>query len=252
MKWVDARELGDRMRLENESLRKETDKLRDAVRELKEEGNARYEQYSQQLSQSESQREEKLRQVGRENERMREETETWKKQEQQMRVGMHELEIKLDSYMRDYERYFDENKRLREVLNTLREEKETAWMEVNRMKLQHQQTVNELNEECNQRLAHLTQQLLDSKDRYMFHEKKATDIMIMQERIVEKWKTEHLVTVDYFTKTMSQLKHENKNYREKLVEVKGQLRLQKENEGADNGERKRKHSSKSKEKSKNL
>jgi cell division septum initiation protein DivIVA len=34
--------------------------------------------------------------------------------------------VKLDGYMRDYERYFEENKRLREVVNSLREEKESA------------------------------------------------------------------------------------------------------------------------------
>jgi hypothetical protein len=36
--------------------------------------------------------------------------------------------------MKDYERYFDENKRLRDVLNTLREEKETALGEIKRLK----------------------------------------------------------------------------------------------------------------------
>lgn len=39
---------------------------------------------------------------------------------------MHEQEVKLDSYMRDYERYFEENKRLRELVNSLRDEKDTA------------------------------------------------------------------------------------------------------------------------------
>lgn len=38
---------------------------------------------------------------------------------------MHEQEIKLDGYMKDYERYFEENKRLRELMNSLREEKDT-------------------------------------------------------------------------------------------------------------------------------
>lgn len=45
--------------------------------------------------------------------------------------------MKLDSYMRDYERLFDENKRLRELTNQLREEKESAFTELARNKLNH-------------------------------------------------------------------------------------------------------------------
>ena len=39
--------------------------------------------------------------------------------------------------MRDYERYFDENKRLKEILNSLRDEKDTAFSEINRLKSFH-------------------------------------------------------------------------------------------------------------------
>jgi len=48
---------------------------------------------------------------------------------------LHEQEVKLDSYMRDYERVFDENKRLRELTNQLREEKESTLSELARNKL---------------------------------------------------------------------------------------------------------------------
>ena len=57
--------------------------------------------------------------------------------------------------MRDYERYFEENKRLREVLNNLREEKENALSEVKRLKVLYHDRVNELNDECNLKVAHL-------------------------------------------------------------------------------------------------
>ena len=57
--------------------------------------------------------------------------------------------------MRDYERYFEENKRLREVLNNLREEKENALSEVTRLKVLYHDRVNELNDECNLKVAHL-------------------------------------------------------------------------------------------------
>jgi hypothetical protein len=57
--------------------------------------------------------------------------------------------------MRDYERYFDENKRLRDVINTLREEKDAALSEVKRLKNIYHDRVNDLNDECNLKVAHL-------------------------------------------------------------------------------------------------
>jgi hypothetical protein len=66
---------------------------------------------------------------------------------------MHEQEVKLDSYMRDYERYFDENKRLRDLVNTLRDEKDIALSEIKRLKTLYHDRVNELNDECNLKIA---------------------------------------------------------------------------------------------------
>ena len=66
---------------------------------------------------------------------------------------MHEVEIKLESYMKDYERYLEENKRLRDLLNTVREEKEVASSEVKRLKTLYHDRVNELNDECNLKIA---------------------------------------------------------------------------------------------------
>jgi hypothetical protein len=41
----------------------------------------------------------------------------------------------LDSYMRDYERLFEENKRMRDLSNALRDEKENALAEVSKLKV---------------------------------------------------------------------------------------------------------------------
>ena len=68
---------------------------------------------------------------------------------------MHEQEVKLDSYMRDYERYFDENKRLRELVNSLRDDKESALSEIRRLKSVYHDRVSELSDECNLKMAQL-------------------------------------------------------------------------------------------------
>lgn len=61
--------------------------------------------------------EEKIRGFQRENEKLKEELEAIKNERQSAAIFQHEQEVKLDSYMRDYERYFDDNKRLRELIN---------------------------------------------------------------------------------------------------------------------------------------
>jgi hypothetical protein len=55
--------------------------------------------------------------------------------------------------MRDYERYFDENKRLRDLVNTLRDEKDIALSEIKRLKTLYHDRVNELNDESNLKIA---------------------------------------------------------------------------------------------------
>lgn len=131
--------------------------------------------------------------------------------------------------MRDYERYFEENKRMRELLNTLREEKDQAQSEVRRLKNVYHDRVNELNDESNLKIAHLENQLLEAKERHKFNEEKAYEIMMMQEKIAEKWKTEHRQTVEYFERSMKQLKVDNRNLHDKIIELKGLMRLEKEN-----------------------
>jgi len=77
----------------------------------------KYESYNKQLNQQEAMSDEKLRGVQRENEKLKEELESLKNERQAAQINQHEQEVKLDSYMRDYERYFDDNKRLRELIN---------------------------------------------------------------------------------------------------------------------------------------
>lgn len=61
--------------------------------------------------------EEKIRGCQHENEKLKDELDAIKNERQQAAILQHEQEVKLDSYMRDYERYFDDNKRLRELIN---------------------------------------------------------------------------------------------------------------------------------------
>ena len=99
-------------------------------------------------------------------EKQREETEAMRNERQNSKIEMHELQVKLDGYMRDYERYFAENKRLRELVNTIRDEKDTAISELNRLKVIYHDRVNELNDQCNIKIAQLENQLLEQKEKH--------------------------------------------------------------------------------------
>ena len=80
--------------------------------------------------------------------------------------------------------------------------------------------------------------MIEANEKHKFNEEKSYEIMIMQEKIVDKWKTEHKLTVDHYEKVLRNIKTENKHLSEKyylsfnnyrVIELKGMLRLEKEN-----------------------
>jgi hypothetical protein len=79
------------------------------------------------------------------------------------KIEIKELQVKLENYVRDYDRYFIENKRLREHMNTLRDEKDTSISELNRLKVIYHERVNELNDYCNSKISHIENKLLETK-----------------------------------------------------------------------------------------
>ena len=123
--------------------------------------------------------------------------------------------------MRDYERYFDDNKRLREHLNQLRDEKESALAELNRQKIVFHNRVNEINDECNVKVAHLENLLLETKEKHKCYEERAYQVMTSQEKITEKWKDEHRNTVAYYERNLKHLQIENRMLSDKVIELKG-------------------------------
>lgn len=147
----------------------------------------------------------KFRGLQKENERLKEELSNAKNEQSSNQLLLHEQQVKLDSYMRDYERYFDDNKRLRELINQLRDEKESAVSEVSRLKLVFNSRINELNDEANVKIAHLENILLEAKERHKAYEEKAYTVMVHQEKITEKWKSEHYTTVTFFERQLKQI-----------------------------------------------
>lgn len=116
-KLSDAIEVAERHRMDRDSLREEVAKLQDQWRSFKEDTSVKYESYNKTINQQEAMSEEKIRGYQRENEKLKEELEAVKNEQKQSSIFQHEQEVKLDSYMRDYQRYFDDNNSLRELIN---------------------------------------------------------------------------------------------------------------------------------------
>ena len=112
--------------------------------------------------------------------------------------------------MRDYERLFDENKRLRDLCNGLRDEKENALSDVSRLKLQKHTEMNAMSDECNLKLAHLESMLLETKEKHKSYEERAYQVISSQEQVTEKWKDEHRRSVQYFERQLNQIQVENR------------------------------------------
>ena len=164
--------------------------------------------------------------------KQREEVEAMRNERQDSKIEMHKIQVKLDGYMRDYERYFAENKRLRELVNTIRDEKDTAISELNRLKVIYHDRVNELSDECNIKMAQLENQLLETKEAHRHKEEGAYEVMVQQEKITDKWKGEHKRTCEYFEKQLKHVEVENRMLKDKLIQLKSTVAVLREEKNA--------------------
>ena len=80
--------------------------------------------------------------------------------------------------MRDYDRLFEDNKRLRDMCNQLRDETETAVSDVSKAKVQHHNRTNEITDEYNLKVAHLESMILEQKERHKTYEERAYSVII--------------------------------------------------------------------------
>ena len=109
--------MAERHRMDRDSLREEVSKLQEQWRSFKEDTSVKYETYNKTINEQEQASEEKIRNQQRENEKLKEELDTIKNERQTAQIFQHEQEVSLDSYRREYQRYFDDNTRLRELIN---------------------------------------------------------------------------------------------------------------------------------------
>ena len=117
----------------------------------------------------------------------------------------------MDAYLKENHRLIDENKRERDLINQLREEKDQAVSDLARNKTYQHNRVNEVTDEANTKVAHLEQMMLEMKERHKAYEERAYTVMIQQEKLTEKWKDEHRKSTAYFERAVKHLEVENRH-----------------------------------------
>lgn len=55
--------------------------------------------------------------------------------------------------------------------------------------------------------------------------------MVQQEKIAEKWKSEHKKTCDYFEKQMSHFQVENRTLKDKVIQLKSTVNVLRDQQG---------------------
>lgn len=80
MKFSDIKEESDRHRVDRDSLKKELEKLHESLRLIKDEAAHKYEAYKKEINHAVTTNEDSVRSLQRENERLKEEAATFKKQ----------------------------------------------------------------------------------------------------------------------------------------------------------------------------
>ena len=168
--------------------------------------------------------ESKVSQLRRENERLKDAFEELQHQSQKQQIKLHELEVKVDAYLKENERLTDESKRSKELVNQLREDKDSALQDLQRNKTIQHNRLTEVTDEANTKVAHLEQCMLEMKQKHKQYEEKAYTVSIRQEKLIERWKEEHRQSQAYYERVLKGLEVENRHLQDQCIELKGRNR----------------------------
>jgi len=225
---TDAQDSETKMRLEFESRTAELFKLHEQLRSFKDDTSSKYEAYNKQIAQQEQMSESRVSQLKREVERLRDTEEDLQQQSQKAQIKLHENEVKVDLLARENDRLLTENKRDKELVMQLREEKDSLVSELTKTRAFNSNRVHDLQDEANSRCAHLEEQMLEMKQRHKQYEERAYNILIAQEELTEEWKDEHRKTAHNFELVCKDLEVENRHLQAQVVELKGKYRAVKD------------------------
>ena len=100
----------------------------------------------------------------------------------------------------DYNWYMTESKELKDELWQAQADREKAMINATKSKTEMMERVQDLEEESNSKITKLSNKLMMATQALWDKENETTDVIQKQEALIQKWKTQHLTTIDYYTK----------------------------------------------------
>ncbi len=92
---------------------------------------------------------------------------------------------------------------MKEHLSQVWEEKDHACSEMNQMWATNQERYDELLESSNKKVAALTTKLQQALEQQWEKENESYDVIWRQEGLINKWKHQHLMSVEHFQKLIA-------------------------------------------------
>lgn len=105
-------------------------------------------------------------------------------------MSLNEQTIKCEQFWSDYTVYYEENNWLKSHLHQVKEQKDNAQAEINRLKQNHFTRVEELEEDAKDKLAKLHSILAQERDHNKTKESESYEVIWRQEQLILKWKHE--------------------------------------------------------------
>ena len=173
----------DRAQKDKQSAEEELAKLLLQLNKFKQETTKTYDQFNRDVAEQQSEAESKVLQLQRECGRLKDQVEALKQAQSQAAVRIDEQQVKLQSYMGEYERFSQENKKLKEQLLSVRDQKEEALQEVARQKLAGHNRLTMVGDEANLKVSRLEQMLLEAKQERQEYEEHAYQVIKNSERL---------------------------------------------------------------------
>ena len=192
----------DRASREVSILRSEVFKLEELLEEDQRRSIQRLNEYEKKLKDSEETRINEKRSIETQFQSIQIERSEWErlKKSSDHSIASHARELEsLKSTLKRTKEELQRNETQREDLSR---ERESLIREINLLKEDLYQRVEEVKEVYGSKIANLELLLSEAKDRHRESEEKAYELYRAQEKVSEKWKTEHMSTVGYFEKVI--------------------------------------------------
>lgn len=201
-KLITSQTLTERSQREVASLKSEVGKLEDILEEEQRRSTQRLSEYEKRFRDLEESRLNEKRVLETQSHSLTIERTEWERIRKNFETIINNLNREAESSKSSLKRIKEEHNRIDAQKEDLLRERESMVKEIAILKEEIYVKVEEVKEVYGGKILNLEAQLQESKDRHRESEEKAYELFRAQEKVSEKWKSEHMNTVGYFEKVI--------------------------------------------------